>query len=138
MSRLLIALLLSTISLSAFSAEGKFSFAGHVTLKNDVPAPIQLTMFEGDFVQAPEDEDTAAMKEALQNNGMPVMSDIFYAVKNEKPNIIIMLINDHDVPTILILDLEKQAQYKYNVSVMEEKRIISRKEGFSDYILEVK
>lgn len=138
MLKAVVLFLVTAISISVFSAENKFSFAGHMTLKNDVPEQIQITMFEGDFQQAPDDEDTASMKDALAKQGLVLESEIFYSLKNEKPNMLIMLASTNSESSVLIIDLEKGQKFEYNVSVLEQKRIISRKSGYSDYILEIK
>lgn len=137
MPKFFMLLFLTSISLTAFANE-KFSFKGHVTLKNEVPEPIQLTLFEGDFLQAPDDEDTAAIKKALSSNGNSIESEIFYSIKNEKPNLLILVVKSGEISSILIIDLEKSQKYEYNISEIQPGRIVSSKAGFSDYILEVK
>lgn len=125
------------MALNTFAAE-KFSFAGHVTLKNDVPAQIQLTLFEGDFQQAPADEDTKSMTDSLAKLGTPLESDIFYSSKDGVANLIIMVVMKNGGQSVLIIDLEKRQQYDYNISEVAPGRIVSRHAGYSDYILEVK
>ncbi|MCC7403199.1 MAG: hypothetical protein IT288_02270 [Bdellovibrionales bacterium] len=128
-----------TLVFSAISASADaFSFAGHVTLKNDVPVEIQLTLFEGDFQAAPDDEDTAAIVGMLAAQGLKLDTKIYFSLKDEKPNLLIMLVSKGADQSILIIDLEKQESFLYNVSELSPGRIVSRKAGFSDYILEVK
>lgn len=136
MLKSLVMMLLTTLSLNTFAAGKAFSFAGHVTLKNDAPTPIQLTLFEGDFQQAPEDEDTAELRQVMLQSGFSLESDIYFSTKNGQPNLIIMLVADKDQnQSILIIDLEQGEKFFYNVSELSENKIISRKAGYSDYIL---
>ena len=154
-------LIAGTLSISAFAAEpnidsalgetsspaaqvtapqaAQFSFAGHMTVKNDLPEPLQITIFEGDFVQAPHDEDTVSMAKALANQGLILESEIFYSVKEGKPSILVMMVKKGEKSSVLIMDLGQQSKNIYEVAERSEKRLVIGRVSYqSDLILEVK
>lgn len=136
MLKIIVFFVMALVSTPGFGAQ-QFSFAGHVTLKNDVPSEIQLTLFEGDFQMAPQDEDHAAIVESLRTQNFTLESEIYYSLSEGKPNLLIMIVGHNSLQSILIVDLIAGASFFYEVTVMQPGKIISRKQGYSDYILEV-
>lgn len=130
--------LLSGMMATAQTDYSKIDLTGRVTLKNDVPEPIQMTLFEGDFQKADRDASYDALKGALEKQDITLLSEIFYSVKEGKPNLLLMIVNAKQVDSILILDLAKGERYLYNISRSEANRLVSSDPNYSDYILDFK
>ena len=133
-----VVLFVSGVIASASTDFSTYDLAGHVTLKNDVPTPIQLTLFEGDFTRLERGSDYDALKGALSKQEISLLSEIFYSLKDGAPNLLLMIVKVKDVDSILILDLAKNERFVYNISKVEPTRLISSDPNYSDYILNIK
>ena len=122
----------------AESTTVSYDFTGHVTFKNSLPEPLTITMFEGEFQMAPADEDTTALKAAIKAQGLELESEIFYSLKNEQPHLLLMVVKKDGVSNIMFLDLVEKGRYFYNISKIEDGKLISSNPNYTDYVLEVK
>lgn len=140
MKKALVFLVLSLFSVMGFANTdfSSYDLSGYVTLKNDVPEPIQLTLFEGEFQRLDRGDDYDALKSAVSKQEMTLLSEIFYSLKEGAPSLLLMIVKVKDVDSILILDLAKNERFLYNISKVEPTRLISSHPNYSDYILDVK
>lgn len=135
--KLLVFIAATILSISAFAAP--FSFAGHMTVKNDLPEPLQITIFEGDLQQVPDDEDTVAFKKQLADIKMELESELFYSTKNEGIHLIVFMAKVEGISSVVIMDMQEKSRNIYAVNERAEKRLVIGRVSYqSDLILEIK